>query len=65
MPLMISFRTEILHMHVINHRLIYNCMFEHLRLGNNSGISCKINNLVDFDLENSSFSVNVVHMGNT
>ena len=44
MSLMISFRSEILHMHVINHRLIhvYNCMFEHLRLENKSEISCKI-----------------------
>ena len=42
MSLMISFRTEILHMHIINHRLIYNCMFEHLRMENKSGISCKI-----------------------
>ena len=32
MSLMISFRTESLHMHIIYHRLIYNCMFEHLRL---------------------------------
>ena len=39
MSLMISFRTEILHMHIIYHRLIYNCMFEHLRLENKSGIS--------------------------
>ena len=39
MPLMISFRTEILHMHTIYHRLIYNCMFEHLRLENKSGAS--------------------------
>ena len=61
---MISFRTEILHMHIIYHRLIYNYMFEHLRLENKSGISCKIN-LVVFDLENSSFSPNVFHMGST
>ena len=27
---------------VIYHRLIYSCMFEHLRLENKSGISCKI-----------------------
>ena len=39
MPLMISFRTEILHMHIIYFRLIYNCMFEHFRLENKSGIS--------------------------
>ena len=63
MSLMIAFRTEILHMHIIYHRLIYNCMFEHLRLENKSGISCKINNLVVFDLENSSFPPNVFHMG--
>ena len=42
MSLMISIRTEILHMHIIYHRLIYNCMFGHLRLENKSGISCKI-----------------------
>ena len=42
MSLMISFRTEILHMHIIYHRLIYNCMFEPLRLENKTGISCKI-----------------------
>ena len=42
MSLMISFRTEILHMHIIYHSLIYNCMFEHLRLKNKSGISSKI-----------------------
>ena len=42
MSLMISFRTEILHMHLIYHCLICNCMFEHLRLENKSGISCKI-----------------------
>ena len=40
--LMISFRTEILHMHIIYHRLIYHCIFERLRLENKSGISCKI-----------------------
>ena len=42
MSLAISFRTEILHMHIINHRLIYNGMFEHLSFENKSGISCKI-----------------------
>ena len=42
MSLMISIWTEILHMHIIYHRLIYNCMFGHLRLENKSGISCKI-----------------------
>ena len=42
MSLMISFWTEILHMHIIDHHLIYNCMFEHIRMGNKSGISCKI-----------------------
>ena len=42
MSLMISFRTEIMHMHIIYHRLIYNGMFEHLRLENKTGISCKI-----------------------
>ena len=31
MSLMISFRTEILHMYIIYHRLIYNCMFDRLR----------------------------------
>ena len=40
--LMISIWTEILHMHIIYHRLIYNCMFGRLRLENKSGISCKI-----------------------
>ena len=40
-------------------------MFEHLRLENKSGISCKNNNLVVFDLENSSFYLNVFHMGTT
>ena len=39
---MISFRTEILHMHLMYHRLIYNGMFEHLKLENKSGISSKI-----------------------
>ena len=42
MSLMISNWTEILHMQIIYHRLIYNCMFEHLRLENKSGISCII-----------------------
>ena len=42
MSLMISFWIEILHMHIIYTRLIYNCMFEHLILENKSGISCKI-----------------------
>ena len=42
MSLMISFQTEILHMHIIDHRLIYNYIFDHLRLENRSGISCKI-----------------------
>ena len=42
MFLMISIRTDILHMHIIDHRLIYNCMFGRLRLENKSGISCKI-----------------------
>ena len=42
MSLMISFRTEILHMHIIYHSLIYNFKFEHLRLENKSGISCKL-----------------------
>ena len=62
---MISFCTAILHMHIIYHRLIYNCMFEDLRLENKSRISCKKNNLVVFDLEYSSFSPNVFHMGST
>ena len=62
---MISIWTEILHMLIIYHRLIYNCMFGRLRLENKSGISCKQNNLVVFDLENSSFSLNVFHMGGT
>ena len=35
-------------------------MFEHLRLENESGISCK---LVVFDLENFLSSLNVFHMG--
>ena len=48
MSLMISFCTKILHMHIIYHRLIYNCMFEHLRLENKSGISCKIKQLSRF-----------------
>ena len=48
MSLMISFRTEILHMHIIYHRPIYNCIFEHLRLENRSGISCKIKYLSRF-----------------
>ena len=39
MSLMISIWTEILHMHIIYHRLIYNSMFGHLRLENKSGIS--------------------------
>ena len=42
MSLMISLWAAILHMQIIYHRLIYNCMFEHLRLENKSGISCKI-----------------------
>ena len=42
MSLMISIWTEILHMHIIYHRLIYNRMFDHLRLENKFGISCKI-----------------------
>ena len=44
MSLMISFQIKILHMHIINHRLmyLYNGMFEHLSLENKSGISCKI-----------------------
>ena len=42
MSLMISFRTDFLHMHIIYHRLIFNCMLEHLRMENKSGISCKI-----------------------
>ena len=62
---MILFRTENLHMHIIYHRMIYNCMFEHFRLENKSGISCKIKYLVIFDLENSSFSHNVFHIGST
>ena len=62
---MVSVWTEILHMQIIYHRLIYNCMFEHLRLENKSGISCKLNNLVVFDLENSSFSLKVFHIGST
>ena len=64
MSLMISFWTEILHMLLIYHRLIYNYIFEHLRFENNSGICCKIK-LVVIDLENSSFSPNVFHMGST
>ena len=66
MSLMISFWTVILHMHILYDRLIYHCMFEHLRLENKSGTSCKINtNLVVLDLENSSFSPSVFHMGST
>ena len=42
MSLFISIWTEILHMQIKYHRLIYNCMFELLRLENKSGISCKI-----------------------
>ena len=48
LSLMISVWTEILHMHIIYHRLIYNCMFEHLRLKSRSGISCKIKYLSGF-----------------
>ena len=33
---------SIMHMYIIYHRLIHNCMFEHLRLDHKSGISCKI-----------------------
>ena len=36
----LNVQTEILHMHIIYHYLIYNCMFEHLILKNKSGISC-------------------------
>ena len=42
MSLMISNWTEIWHMHIIYHPLMYNCMFGRLRLENKSGISCKI-----------------------
>ena len=46
LSLMISFWTEILHMHIIYLCLIYNCMFEHSRLENKSGISCKVELLI-------------------
>ena len=52
---MISIWTEILHMQIIHHRLIYNYMFEHLRLKNKSGISCKIKNFVVFVLKTPNF----------
>ena len=35
-------------MHIICHRLIYNCTFEHLRLEIKSGISCKIKQISRF-----------------
>ena len=50
MSLMISFWTEILHMHIIYNHLIYNCMFAHLRLENKSAISCKIKQFSRFRL---------------
>ena len=65
MSLMIKFWTKILHIHIIKHRLIYNCIFEYLCSENKSGISCRKNNLVVFDLENPLFSPNVFYMGNT
>ena len=50
MSLMISFLTEILRMHILYHRLIYNCMFEHLRLENKSRLSCKIKQTWSFSI---------------
>ena len=53
-------------MHIICHRLIYNCTFEHLRLEIKSGISCKIKQISRFRIRKLCIVPDCFfHMGST